>query len=112
MSHGTAQAEHVAFRTVNGKDGKPFKTREGGVMRLQSLLSMAVEEAGKRMEEGEIAKDLAPEERSTIARKVGYAAVKFSDLSNHRSSDYSLIWRSSLSLRARPGLTCSTPRSA
>jgi arginyl-tRNA synthetase len=85
---GRATAEHVGFGTVNGKDGKPFKTRDGGVMRLQALLAMAVEEAGKRMDEGEIAEDLSAEERSDIAHKVGYAAVKYADLSNHRSSDY------------------------
>ncbi len=85
---GAAHAEHVAFGTVNGKDGKPFKTREGGVMRLQALLAMAVEEASKRMDENEIAKELAASARAKIAKQVGYAAVKFADLSNHRSSDY------------------------
>jgi arginyl-tRNA synthetase len=86
---GSATAEHVGFGTVNGKDGKPFKTRDGGVMRLQALLSMALEEAAKRMQENEIAKDLSGEERQEISKKVGYAAVKYADLSNHRSSDYS-----------------------
>lgn len=85
---GEARAEHVGFGTVNGKDGKPFKTREGGVMRLQTLLAMALDEASKKMDENEIAKELSPAERQDVARKVGYAAVKYADLSNHRSSDY------------------------
>ena len=85
---GPARAEHVGFGTVNGKDGKPFKTRDGGVMRLQALLKMALDEASKKMDENEIAKGLSGAERSDIARKVGYAAVKYADLSNHRSSDY------------------------
>jgi arginyl-tRNA synthetase len=85
---GDARVEHVGFGTVNGRDGKPFKTRDGGVMRLQSLLAMALEEASKRMDENEIAKDLSGPERQAIAKKVAYAAVKYADLSNHRSSDY------------------------
>ena len=83
-----ATAEHVGFGTVNGKDGKPFKTRDGGVMRLQTLLAMALDEAAKRLAENQLGQGLSAAEKQDVARKVGYAAVKFADLSNHRASDY------------------------
>lgn len=85
---GGAMAEHVAFGTVNGKDGKPFKTRDGGVMRLQALIAMAKDEAAKRLAESGIGKDFPAEEQAAIAHKVAVAALKFADLSNHRASDY------------------------
>jgi arginyl-tRNA synthetase len=85
---GKATAEHVAFGTVNGKDGKPFKTRDGGVMRLQSLIAMAKDEAAKRLAESGLGRGFAAEEQADIADKVAVAALKFADLSNHRASDY------------------------
>lgn len=85
---GAAVLEHVAFGTVNGPDGKPFKTRAGGVMRLQELISVAIEQVAKRMEEAGVARDYPEEERRSIAHKVGLAAIKFADLSNHRLSNY------------------------
>jgi arginyl-tRNA synthetase len=83
-----AKAEHVAFGTVNGKDGKPFKTRDGGVMRLQSLIAMAKDEAAKRLAESGLGKELPAAEQADVAHKVAVAALKFADLSNHRASDY------------------------
>jgi arginyl-tRNA synthetase len=83
-----ARAEHVAFGTVNGKDGRPFKTRDGGVMRLQDLIRMAREEAAKRLQESGLGKDLPADEQDEVARKVAVAALRFADLSNHRASDY------------------------
>ncbi|MDJ0753066.1 MAG: arginine--tRNA ligase [Ardenticatenaceae bacterium] len=80
--------EHNYFGTVNGKDGKPFKTREGGVMRLEDLIEMVVEKAYERMAEIDAAADYPPEERAEIARQVGIAALKFADLVNHRTGDY------------------------
>ncbi|MEE8486133.1 MAG: arginine--tRNA ligase [Acidimicrobiia bacterium] len=80
--------EHIGFGTVNGKDGKPFKTREGGVLRLGDLISLITEGARKRLDDAHIAADYPDEERSEIARKVGLAALKFGDLSNHRMSNY------------------------
>jgi len=93
---GKAELEHIGFGTMNGPDGKPFKTRAGGNMRLSDLIAMAVEEGEKRiveMEEKMIAEngvglEYSEEERKEIARKVGIAAVKYADLSNHRTSDY------------------------
>jgi arginyl-tRNA synthetase len=83
-----AALEHVGYGTVNGKDGKPFKTRAGGVMKLYDLISMATEEARKRLEEAGLAADYPQEEQLRIARAVGIAAIKFADLSNNRVSSY------------------------
>ncbi len=80
--------EHIAFGTVNGPDGKPFKTRAGGAMRLKNLLAMVTTEALKRMAETGVAEGFTPEERLNVAKKVGLAALKFADLMNHRTSDY------------------------
>jgi arginyl-tRNA synthetase len=85
---GQATAEHVAFGTVNGKDGKPFKTRDGGVMRLQALLDQAREEAAQRLAESGLGAELPAHEQAEVAALVAMAAVKFADLSNHRASDY------------------------
>jgi arginyl-tRNA synthetase len=85
---GKAHLEHAGFGTMNGPDGKPFKTRAGGVMKLYDLIAMATEEAEKRLNEAGMAVDYPEEERKEIARKVGIAALNFADLSNHRVSDY------------------------
>ena len=85
---GRAHLEHVGFGTVNGPDGKPFKTRAGGVMKLYDLIAMATDEATKRLNEAGLAADYPPEERAAIAKAVGLAAIKFADLSNHRLSNY------------------------
>lgn len=79
---------HAGFGTMNGPDGKPFKTRAGGVMKLEDLIASAVEKAQARLDEAEIASDLAPAERGDIAHKVAIAAIKFADLQNPRQSDY------------------------
>ena len=83
-----AGVEHIAFGTVNGKDGKPFKTREGGVLRLADLIALVADAARTRLDEANIAEGYPPEEREEIARQVGVAALKFGDLSNHRTSNY------------------------
>jgi len=80
--------EHLAFGTMNGKDGRPFKTRAGGVMRLKDLMAMMKEEALKRMLEAGVAQDYPEEERIDIADKVGMAALKYADLMNVRTADY------------------------
>ena len=79
---------HAGFGTMNGPDGKPFKTRAGGVMRLDDLIATAVDKALSRMEEAKIAQDINDEEKRDIAHKVGIAAIKFADLQNQRISDY------------------------
>jgi len=86
--NGKALLEHAGFGTVNGVDGKPLKTRAGGVMKLYDLIAMATDEAALRLAEQGLAADYPPEERAEIARIVGLAAIKFADLSNFRTSDY------------------------
>ena len=85
---GDARLEHIGYGTVNGTDGKPFKTRAGGVMKLQELITMATKEAEKRLAEQGLAADYPSEERADIAKAVGIAAIKFADLSNNRVSNY------------------------
>ncbi len=79
---------HAGFGTMNGTDGKPFKTRAGGVMRLEELIAMALEKAQTRMAEAHIGEDFSAEERNDVARKVAIAAIKFADLQNARQADY------------------------
>ena len=81
--------EHIGFGTVNGPDGKPFKTREGGVLRLADLNAMAFEEAQKKIAEaGKLPEDMSEDERRDVAAKVALAALRFSDLHNTRTSNY------------------------
>ncbi|MGV6819926.1 MAG: arginine--tRNA ligase [Parvularcula sp.] len=80
--------EHAGFGTMNGKDGRPFKTRDGGVLRLRDLIDMVIDKATARIEEGNFGSAYPAEERAEIARKVGIAALKFADLSNPRTTDY------------------------
>jgi arginyl-tRNA synthetase len=85
---GKAELEHVGYGTMNGADGKPFKTRAGGAMKLHELIARATAEAQTRLAEAGIGVDYSAEERAEIARKVGIATIKFADLSNHRTTDY------------------------
>ncbi|HIK65376.1 MAG TPA: arginine--tRNA ligase, partial [Henriciella marina] len=80
--------EHIGFGTVNGTDGKPFKTREGGVLRLADLNRMALEEAEKRIGETGLSGDIGEEERARIAALVARAALRFADLQNVRTTNY------------------------
>ena len=83
-----AKLEHLWFGTMNGKDGKPFKTREGGTLKLRDFIDMVTERAKERLKESGLAEGYGDEETSDIALKVGVAALKFADLSNTRTSDY------------------------
>lgn len=80
--------EHIGFGTINGADGKPFKTREGGVMKLKNLLDMVIEKAHANIDAVGIGKDYPDQERLDIANMVGVAALKFADLMNHRTKNY------------------------
>jgi arginyl-tRNA synthetase len=80
--------EHIWFGTMNGPDGKPFKTREGGVVRLGDVIEMLTDAARRRLDEAHLAEDYPEEERAKIAEMVGVAALKFGDLINNRISDY------------------------
>ena len=79
------ELRHIGFGTVNGKDGKPFKTRDGGVMRLETLISDINEEMQKKIESNP---EITGEEAKDTARKVALAAIKYGDLSNQASKDY------------------------
>jgi len=79
---------HAGFGTMNGPDGKPFKTRAGGVMRLEDLIEMAQDKAMERLGEAALAQDMNEGEKAEVAHKVAIAAIKFADLSNPRLSDY------------------------
>ena len=78
---------HVGFGTVNGADGKPYKTRDGGVARLEDLLADAIERARARRAE-DARPEAADQDLDDLARTVGIAAVKFADLSTYRTSGY------------------------
>ncbi|HCK83167.1 MAG TPA: arginine--tRNA ligase, partial [Hyphomonadaceae bacterium] len=69
-------------------DGKPFKTRAGGVLKLNDLIGQAEEKARTRLREAEIGADFSSEEFEDIAHKVAIAAIKFADLSNFRGTSY------------------------
>jgi arginyl-tRNA synthetase len=80
--------EHLGFGTVNGPDGKPFKTREGGTLRLADLNGMALEEATKRIGETGLSGDIQADEKAEIGRLVARAALRFADLQNQRITNY------------------------
>ena len=75
----------LGFGTMNGKDGKPFKTREGGVMRLENLITEIQEEMYKKITDNRTVEE---EEAKNTAKTVGMAAIKYGDLSNQASKDY------------------------
>ena len=76
---------HIGFGTMNGKDGKPFKTRDGGVMRLEHLIADINEAVYNRIMEN---REIGEEEAREIAKVVGLSALKYGDLSNQASKDY------------------------
>lgn len=80
--------EHLGFGTVNGHDGKPYKTREGGVLKLHELIAQADATALARMHDAKLGADVSDAERRDIAHKVAVAAIKFSDLANVRTTSY------------------------
>ena len=81
----STELAHLAIGTMNGKDGKPYKTRDGGVMRLSDLINTVVEAAYEKMSDENFD---TKEEKRDAAQKVAIAAVKFGDLSNHIQKDY------------------------
>ncbi|CAH9056463.1 Arginine--tRNA ligase [Pseudoalteromonas holothuriae] len=87
--------EFCPFGTMMGNDGKPFKTRTGGTVKLADLLEEAISRASDKLAKRD--SGICDEEREEIARKVGIGAVKYADLSKHRTSDYIFNWDSMLS---------------
>jgi arginyl-tRNA synthetase len=88
--HERVELAHVAFGTVLGRDRKPFKTREGDAVGLESLLDEAVARARRLVDEN--SPDLSDEERARVAETVGLGAIKYADLSQNRLSDYVFDW--------------------
>ncbi len=80
--------EHIGFGTMNGTDGKPFKTREGGVLRLDDLIAMAKDAALQRLKDVGIGDDFDANEMADIAHKIAVAALKFADLQNQPLTNY------------------------
>ncbi|WP_374656473.1 arginine--tRNA ligase [Phenylobacterium sp.] len=80
--------EHVGFGTMNGTDGKPFKTREGGVLKLNDMIVMTRDKARERLHEAGLGAELDPDTFEETAHKVAVAALKFADLQNFRGTSY------------------------
>ena len=79
---------HIPFGTMVGPDGKPFKTRDGGTLKLNDLIEQVTNKALERLNEGGYGADLSPQERTQVATQVGIAALKFGDLNNTLTRDY------------------------
>ena len=80
--------DFLGFGTMNGKDGKPFKTRSGGVMRLEILIKEICDAVYEKIRATRDAGEISDEEAEQIAKTVGLAALKYGDLSNQASKDY------------------------
>jgi arginyl-tRNA synthetase len=80
--------DHIGFGTMNGADGKPFKTRAGGVLKLRDLIDMATDKARERLREAALGTELPPEDFEATALRVAVAALKFADLVNYRGTAY------------------------
>jgi arginyl-tRNA synthetase len=93
--------EHVAFGTMMGKDGKPFKTRDGGTVKLIDLLEEAVKKAKETISNKE---EYTPKEIEQLAKIVGIGAVKYADLSINRESNYIFDWDKMLSFEGNTSL--------
>lgn len=87
--------QHCPFGMMLGKDGKPFKTRTGGTVKLADLLDEAIERAALLIAQRDA--DLTVQEREEIAAKIGIGAVKYADLSRNRTTDYMFDWDTMLS---------------
>jgi arginyl-tRNA synthetase len=93
--------EHISFGSVLGADGKPIKTREGGAVELSQLLDEAVEHAldvCRREKQGAGSPPLSDEQMRDVAEIVGLGAVKYADLSQNRTSDYTFSWDKMLAM--------------
>ncbi len=92
---------HLGFGTMNGRDGKPYKTREGGVMQLSVLLDTVTGAAMEKLRESEFVSGSSLED---YAERVGVAALKFGDLINHRTKDYIFDIDKFLSFEGKTGV--------
>jgi len=94
--YNTVDLEHVAFGTILGPDRRPFKTREGDVVGLESLLDEATALARKVIDQN--SPDLDPEERQRVSEVVGLGAIKYADLCQNRISDYVFDWQKMMAM--------------
>ena len=94
---------HVGFGTVNGRDGRPFKTRDGGVARLTDLLDEAVSKAAERIEGSGYGSSLDATGKLALAGQIGIGAVKFADLSGDRLSGYAFDVERLVAFEGRTG---------
>lgn len=93
--------EHIAFGTMMDKDGKPFKTRDGGTVKLIDLLDEAVVKAKETINDNEL---YSEEELEVLAKIIGIGAVKYADLSINRESNYIFNWEKMLSFEGNTSL--------
>ncbi len=80
--------EHIGFGTMKGQDGRPFKTRAGGVMKLKDLIAAVTQRASERVREAGMGQDLSESDMDLAAHRIGIATLKFADLINHYATDY------------------------
>jgi arginyl-tRNA synthetase len=99
--YDSADLEHVAFGTILGKDRRPFKTREGDVVGLESLLDEATAEALKVVQAN--SPELDPAEQARVAGVVGLGAIKYADLCQNRISDYVFDWQKMMAMNGNTG---------
>jgi arginyl-tRNA synthetase len=99
--YGAVDLEHVAFGTIKGKDGRPYKTREGDVVGLESLLDESAAEALKVVQEN--SPELDPAEQRRVAVVVGMGAIKYADLCQNRLSDYVFDWQKMMAMNGNTG---------
>ncbi len=90
----------LGFGTMNGSDGKPYKTRDGGVMRLSDLIETVTQAALEKINASSF---VDGDETVELARKIGIAAIKFGDLINHRTKDYIFDMDKFLSFEGKTG---------
>lgn len=88
IARENVELSHLGYGTMNGPDGKPFKTRAGGVLKLEDLIAQGKDKAMQRLKEANVAANLSDAEKEDIAMKVAIAAIKFADLQNSFSADY------------------------
>jgi arginyl-tRNA synthetase len=88
IANDALELTHAGFGTMNGTDGKPFKTRAGGVMRLDDLICMAFQKSIERMRSNKIGENVSDTELNEIANHIAISAIKFADLQNNRIADY------------------------
>jgi arginyl-tRNA synthetase len=99
--YGDAEFQHLAFGTILGEDGRPFKTRSGTNVGLASLLDEAIERAHKIVCENDDARPeplLSAEDRRTVAERIGIGAIKYADLAHNRTSDYVFSYEKMLAM--------------